>query len=126
MTKAEFDASYSALSQAFPEQFDDKKRTEVGKLVCKMSGAWFQSLVNRMVRLNKPLSIADAVNGELKAQAALERTSALLNNPTHSAGESDGLAKALEQFGASSIWEAVEKAKYMPTEPTKAHWWNRD
>lgn len=118
MTIIEFDSEYEKLADIYPLYFDNiiKKRV-VYSYIVDLDKRWWAALVNRIILSSNPrLDIQDAAGGERRARKSVELTYDLLAAQDKLSDQiSDrGLERALAQFGANSLLDAVFKKGSTP------------
>lgn len=115
MTKQEFTQEWERLQKEFPAQFQSVTRKDlIAKHVISLEVGFWRALVDRMILSNNPrLDIEEAARSE-----RLSRFNQRLAKDAIGAYEvvsqkmtEDGFRDALNKFGATSVWEAIERNK---------------
>lgn len=115
MTFEEFSNEYARLENDFKKEFgSDQRKILIAERVLMLKHSWWKRLVDRIIIQNNPrLDIDEAARAERLSQASND-----LVNDTNAAIKSfkeklsDGaLDSFLKDFGANSLWDAIQKTK---------------
>lgn len=115
MTKIEFLTEYKRLIEEYEIIFKSKNRMAlIEGAVMPLSHKWWKSVVDRVIITNNPkFDIYEAARSENASINSINRTRETIEAFEYLCqGVTDeGLRKALNAFGAKSIWEAISKSK---------------
>lgn len=115
MTAEEFQKQYQRLSDVFPNRFKNQTKYEtIFAAVDDMTAEWFQRLVDRIVCTpHGDVDIREAAMGERRALRSVKFADDVSKMIDITAGRitDAGFEKVLNQYGAKSIWEAVQVSR---------------
>lgn len=115
MTNKEFLEPYLELAEHFGQQaFSAKRGKLIFKVIEELPAEWWRMIAHRMILSNDGrfdiYSAAKSELGSIRQQRRLEDEIGAIHTMSRLASE-NGLGGLLKQFGAASLWEAIEKGK---------------